>query len=77
MKKRLMRVEIKIPYRLMLEMDAAVQKLGFTGRSEFIRFLIHDFLISLNRSGQNTAILRNNNHKHSRTNRVGEEEGEG
>ena len=73
-RRRLERVEIQLPYELLFKMDAVIRKLGFTGRSEFIRFLIHSFLLDLNRSGQNTANLRNNNYKHFNPNRVGEEE---
>jgi len=63
-RRRLERVEIQLPYELLFKMDAVIRKLGFTGRSEFIRFLIHSFLLDLNRSGQNTANLRNNHYKH-------------
>ena len=71
-RRRLERIEVKLPHRLAEEIDVTVQRLGFTGRSEFIRFLIHSFLLDLNRSGQNTANLRNNCYKHSRVNRFRE-----
>ena len=69
---RLERIEIKLPYKLLLEVDAVIRKLGFIGRSEFIRYLIHNFLLDLNRSGQNTAENHTNPYKHSRKNRFRE-----